>query len=795
MFLECRFDVVNSTWCDRDVDRKSPLPIDPLLPEVAGSLRQNSNLVLEAPPGAGKTTRVPPLILTQVSGEVLVLEPRRIAARTAALRVAQEMGERLGETVGYQVRFEEVAGPNTRLRYVTEGTLIRRIIADPELKDVDAVILDEFHERNLDGDFALALLKRLQRRRPALMIVVMSATLDGAPVAAYLDGCPVLRSEGRMFEVAVMHLPYSPKPLASQVSGAVEMLIADKNAGHILVFLPGAAEIRQAMRECQQIADRNDMLVLPLHGGLSPEEQDRALKPSERKKLILATNVAETSVTVDGVTAVVDSGLARSSSASRWTGLPTLHLGRISKASARQRAGRAGRTGPGRVLRLYAEEDFARRPEYDAPEILRSDLAGLCLTVRAMGEAGIDALEWLDTPPEAAVENAEALLDLLGAMTGAAAVRLARYPLTPRLARIVEESIGRGVADGGCMAAALLGSGVRLDRTNILDALDHPPVDSVFQQHLRQLRRLVSMRGQRSSRDDEDELLQSILIGFSDRVARRRAGKHLLLSNGVTAEFQGTPLPSEFMVVLDVEDRSDRGLPLVRMVAPIEPEWLIDLFPERIQERTALEWSHVAERVETVSALVFDELVIEESRRVVKDEGSSEMLYQKAMEVGIEGFVENAALDGLLGRAVFAGLDVPDIAAAFRQICDGLSSFAELRKAGGQFVPMVEQMLDTRLLRERAPERIRLTGGREVRVHYERDKSPWIASRLQDFFGMKETPALGRDHTPVVIHLLAPNQRAVQTTTDLAGFWERLYPEVRRTLMRRYPRHHWPERP
>jgi ATP-dependent helicase HrpB len=231
------------------------------------------------------------------------------------------------------------------------------------------------------------------------------------------------------------------------------------------------------------------------------------------------------------------------------------------------------------------------------------------------------------------------------------------------------------------------------------------------------------------------------------------------------------------------------------MVAPIEPEWLIDLFPERIQERTALEWNHVAERVETVSALVFDELVIEESRRVVKDEGSSEMLYQKAMEVGIEGFVEKAALDGLLGRAVFAGLDVPDIAAAFRQICDGLSSFAELRKAGGQFVPTVEQMLDTRLLRERAPERIRLTGGREVRVHYERDKSPWIASRLQDFFGMKETPALGRDRTPVVIHLLAPNQRAVQTTTDLAGFWERLYPEVRRTLMRRYPRHHWPERP
>jgi ATP-dependent helicase HrpB len=777
------------------VDRKSSLPIDQLLPEIAGSLRQNPNLVLEAPPGAGKTTRVPPLVLTLVRGEVLVLEPRRIAARTAASRVAAEMGEQPGQTVGYQVRFEEVAGPDTRLRYVTEGTLIRRIVTDPELKGVDAVILDEFHERNLDGDFALALLKRLQSRRPELMIVVMSATLDGAPVAAYLGGCPVLQSEGRMFEVAVTHLPYSPKPLASQVSDAVQMLIAERNAGHILVFLPGAAEIRQAMRECQQIADKHDMLALPLHGGLSVEEQDRALKQSERRKLILATNVAETSVTMEGVAAVIDSGLARSSSASPWTGLPVLHLGRISKASARQRAGRAGRTGPGRVLRLYAEEDYARRPEYEAPEILRSDLSALCLAIRAMGKTGFGELEWLNAPPAAAVTNADVLLDRLGATAGAAAARLARYPLAPRLARIVEESIRRGVAEEGCMVAALLGSGVRLEETNILDALDRPPQDAVFHQHLRQLRRMVPVRGQRGSRSDENELLRSVLSGFSDRVARRRAGKHLLLSNGVTAELQGTAPAGEFMVVLDVEDRSDRALPLVRMIALIEPEWLVDLFPERIEERTTLEWNHAAERVETVSALVFDELVIEESRRVVKDERSSEMLYQKAVELGIESFIDKNALEGLLARVTFAGLDVPDVAFAFGQMCEGLSSFAELRKAADQFLPIVEQMLDMRLLRERAPERIRLAGGREVRVHYERDKAPWIASRLQDFFGMKVTPTLGRYRTPVVIHLLAPNQRAVQTTTDLAGFWERLYPEVRRTLMRRYPKHPWPEGP
>lgn len=770
------------------------LPIDQLLPEIAGSLRDNPNLVLEAPPGAGKTTRVPPLLLTLVSGEVLVLEPRRIAARMAAARVASEMGERLGETVGYQVRFEEVSCPKTRLRYVTEGMLIRRMTADPTLKGVDAVILDEFHERNLDGDFALALLKRLRKSRPNLVIVVMSATLDGAPIANYLDGCPLLRSEGRLFEVAIRHLPYSPEPLATQVRHALQKLLSENVSGHILVFLPGAAEIRQSMRECQGTADDNDILMLPLHGGLTIEEQDRALKPTRQRKLILATNVAETSVTVEGVTAVIDSGLARLSSASVWTGLPTLQLGRISKASARQRAGRAGRTGPGRVIRLYAQEDFAKRPEYEVPEILRSDLSSLCLAVRAMGEDSIHTLDWLDIPPQAAVNNAEVLLDSLRATTAPTAARLARYPLSPRLARVVDEAFRRGVTEQGCVVAALLGSGVRLEGGNILDALDRPPVDAVFQQHLKQLRRIAPKQGERADATEVD-LLYAILCGFPDRVARRRTGKHLLLANGVTAEMQGAAGAGEFLVVLDLEDRTERGLPLVRLIAPIEPDWLIDLFPERICERTEVEWNSSASRVESVSALLFDQLALDESRHVIRDERSSEVLYLKAMEAGIDSFIDREALESLLARASFAQLEEPDVSSVFRRLCEGLSSFSELRKAADQFLPMVEQMLDGRLLRDRAPERIRLAGGREVKVHYERAKSPWIASRLQDLFGTKETPVLGRERTPVVVHLLAPNQRAVQTTSDLAGFWERLYPEVRRTLMRRYPKHQWPERP
>ena len=310
------------------------LPVDDLLPEILESLRLHPNLVIVAAPGAGKTTRVPPALTGIVGGEVVVLEPRRIAARLAARRVAWELGEPVGQTVGYQIRFEEAIGPRTRLRFVTEGILTRRLLSDPHLKGVSAVVLDEFHERHLESDLALALLKRLQRTRPELRIVVMSATLDADPVAEYLDGCHVVRSAGRLFDLSIRHLPYSPKPLEAQVNNGLELLVNEKHAGDTLVFLPGAVEIRRAMRECAAVALRAGLLMLPLHGSLPPKEQDRALAPASQRKVIFATNVAESSVTVEGVTAVVDSGLARFASDSPWSGLPTLHVGRVSKASA-----------------------------------------------------------------------------------------------------------------------------------------------------------------------------------------------------------------------------------------------------------------------------------------------------------------------------------------------------------------------------------------------------------------------------------------------------------------------------
>jgi ATP-dependent helicase HrpB len=774
------------------VSRKSALPVDALLPEILTSLEHSANLVLEAAPGAGKTTRVPPALLELVRGEVVVLEPRRIAARLAARRVAWEFGEPVGETIGYQVRFEEAVGPRTRLRFVTDGVLTRRLLSDPTLKGVDAIVLDEFHERHLESDFALALLKRLQQTRPELRIVVMSATLDAAPVARYLGDCPVVRSEGRLFELSVQHLPYSPKPLQVQVRSAVELLLRERHAGHTLVFLPGAAEIRRTMRECETLARSAGLLVLPLHGDLSPAEQDRAVAPSAQPKLILATNVAESSVTVEGVTAVIDSGLARFATYSPWTGLPTLHVGRVSQASAKQRAGRAGRTGAGRVLRLYPEEDFLRRAEHDTPEILRSDLSQLGLALRAMSIPHFDHLDWLDAPPAAAVEIAESLLDRLGA-NGSRAQRLARYPLPPRLSRILVEAMERGVGEDGCVAAALLGSGSRSERNDLLTAMDGQR-DPRTLQHIEQLRRIA--RPPKQVKHDDDALLMSVLVGFPDRVARRRAGNQLLLSTGVSAEVEGEAPAYEFMVAIDAEDRKERPLPLVRMTARIEPEWLIDLFPDRVREQSSVSWNRVAERVESVSALLYDDLVIQESRNAAPDtEAAAELLARKALETGLERFVDADALQHFLARVEFARFDKPDIPRALQELCTGLRSFAELKAAAAGFVTMLEQRMDNRRLQEIAPVSVRLQNGRQTKVHYESGKPPWIASRLQDFFGMRETPRVGVERTPVVVHLLAPNHRAVQTTTDLAGFWERLYPQVRRELMRRYPRHSWPERP
>ncbi|HVO99006.1 MAG TPA: ATP-dependent helicase C-terminal domain-containing protein [Bryobacteraceae bacterium] len=735
------------------------LPIDEMLPQVVETLRREKYLVIEAPPGAGKTTRIPPALLPVARGEIVVLEPRRLAARMAARRVASELGERLGETVGYQVRFEDISGPRTRLRFVTEGVLTRRLMSDPKLRGVDIVILDEFHERHLDSDLALALLRRTNVR-----IVVMSATLNAAPIAKYLADCPVLRSEGKLHDLSIEYTPHSSAPLEEQVRVAVERL--GQLDGDVLVFLPGAAEIRRAARALE----KSSALVVPLHGDLSPEEQDRAVAPAGRPKIILSTNVAESSVTIEGVTAVIDSGLARVAADSPWTGLPALDVKRISKASATQRAGRAGRTAPGRVIRLYTAEEFHRRQAADAPEISRRELSQVVLQLRAMK---IDKLDFLDAPPEAAWTAANQLLDTLEATP-----EMAALPLPPRLAKLVTEAARRGAPEKGCAVAAVLSAGERgpSDLLALAESDWQPQTRRVYDQ----LRRLVP--GRDRTRDDA-AVLQAVLAAFPDRVARRRLSSsrdgELLLSQGGSAR-----LPDcrhEFLVAVDIEERRDKGLPLVRLAAAIEPEWLLD----RAVSRTALDWNRAAERVEQVSALVYDRLVIEETRApAAASEEASNLLAARALDVDFGRFVDREALEQLLARADFAGISI-DVAKTLTELCQGRTAFAEIT----DLLPALRPARIDQL----APERLKLPRGREVKVHYETGKPPWIESRLQDFFGVRETPRIGS--TPVVVHLLAPNRRPVQVTSDLHGFWERLYPQVRRELSRRYPKHKWPENP
>jgi ATP-dependent helicase HrpB len=767
------------------------LPIDGLLPEILARLRAAPNLVITAAPGAGKTTRVPPALLE--FGPVLVLEPRRLAARLAARRVAAELGERPGETVGYQVRFEEVAGERTRLRYLTEGVLTRRLLSDRTLRGAAVVVLDEFHERHLETDVALALLRRLQRTsRPDLRLVVMSATLDAAPAASFLE-CAAVRSEGRLFPLEVQYTPSGAAPLEEQVRAALERLLPLD--GDVLVFLPGAAEIRRAARACAPLAERHGWFVTPLHGDLAPAEQDRAIRPADRPKVILSTNVAESSVTIEGVTAVIDSGLARIARDSPWTGIPALEIGRVSQAAATQRAGRAGRTAPGRVIRLYSAEDFARRPKQDAPEIERRELSATVLDLAAMEAT---PLEWLTPPPAAAWRAAEALLERLGALAGGQVTPLgremSRYPLPPRLARLVVEADARGAARTGAAMAAVLSAGERLREV----PREHAPSDLLvlaegdWQPNTRrvydQILRLTS--GRQTERRDEPALL-AVLTAFPDRVGRRR-GDEVLLAGGGAARLaaQSAVGNHEFVIAVDVEDRADRGLPLIRLASAVQPGWLVDLFPERITERAGVVWNRTAERVERVSALLYDGLVIEESRSGDPEPAAAALLLaEKAREAGIARFVDPEALEQLRARALFAGLPPPDLAALIAQAAHGAASFAELR--GLDLLAAAKATLPR--LDELAPERLTLPSGRAARIHYAEGQPPWVASRLQDFFGMKETPRV--NGVPLVVHLLAPNQRPVQMTSDLAGFWQRLYPQVRRELMRRYPKHRWPEDP
>jgi len=823
------------------------LPIDAQLPGILASLRTQPNLVLQADPGDGKTTRVPPALLEAglLGGdECWILEPRRLAARLAATRVAEELGEALGQRAGYAVRFEQKVSKATRLRYVTEGLLLRRLQGDPQLRGISAVVLDEFHERHLHTDLAITLLRRLQlQSRPDLKLLVMSATLDPGPVAAYLKA-PVLRSEGRAYPVETTFLPRpDDRPIELQVADALERLYAEGLKNHTLVFLPGAAEIRACLRGCEALAARRGLSLRPLHGDLSPEAQAQALAASDTPKVIFSTNVAESSVTLDGIGAVVDSGLGREASHSPWSGLSGLRTVRIAQARCVQRTGRAGRTGPGRCLRLFTEADFQARASFDTPELQRADLAEPLLSLHGMGIGEPGALAWFEAPPTLALDAAETLLTRLGALEKGALSsvgrRMAELPLHPRLARLAVAGQDLGIPQLALRAAALLETGslsarqgldrgpaktgpmatghgadsdllLRMDQFEEAEAAGFGAgacrAAGLDVSAIQRARRAVQSLGRFlpspvEPPKAETRLLQALLAAYPDRVGQLSANGTCAFAGGGGAKLDPSSRVRRPGLILALEAEASKlgtgGHTLIRLGSRCEADWLLDAFPDLLEDVDELTFNAAAGRVERRTEIRFEGLVIDSNR------GPADPADPRVAPLLAEGLRERP-LDEVparfLARLAFlrkqrSDLDLPEdlLGPLLAGACAGRSTLREVQAVdwpAAQSQAFPQEVL--RLLDTWAPEAIPLPKGRPAKVHYE-DDPPWIAARLQEFWGLKKTPAVAGGAVPLVLHLLAPNMRALQVTTDLAGFWQRVYKELRPALSRRYPKHHWPE--
>ena len=764
-----------------------PLPIDEVLPALRAAVRAHGAVVLEAPPGTGKTTRVPWDLAQIVEGQVWVLEPRRVAARAAATRVAAERGEVVGGPVGYAMRHERRAGPDTRVLYVTEALLTRRLAEDPSLRGVGAVVLDEFHERSVHADTAAAWVRAVRVARPDLALVVMSATLDGERVAAWL-GCPRVRAEGTLFPVDIEYYAREDtRPIEARVVAAVRAALASPG-GDILAFLPGIGEIERAAAGLAGVgAD-----VLPLHGELEGDQQDRALRAGPRRRVVLATNVAETSVTVEGVDTVIDTGLARVAGHDPWTGLGTLEVQPIPRAGCAQRAGRAGRLGPGRCIRLYTRADHDTRPAALAPELARVDLAGVVLDLAV---AGARDLAWLDPPPAAAWRAAHELLRRLGALDdddrptdrGRA---MARLPAHPRLARLLLEGAALGAAREAVALATGLGGRGRREA--------HDPVDAALRgeggdpRERRQIEGLLrDHRGASGAVATDTALRLALFAAFPDRVGRRRGGVVVLAEGGRAEIDPATPGGDGVVVVSDVDRVGGRVR--ARALTAIPEDWLVD----RAEVVETMAWA--GERVEVREQLRYGAVVLEDAPGRGDAAKVSAFLHDHLVPVAHRVFPDHEKAALLARRVAWlrgVGVDVPELALAdvIRAACEGCRSFADLSAVSLLGVARAHLGAAAARVDALAPEHVALPNRARAPVEYPADQDPYVASRLQDFFGLRDGPKVA-DGRGLVLHLLAPNQRPVQVTADLAGFWERHYPGIRRELMRRYPRHKWPEDP
>jgi len=825
------------------VPTPAPLPIDAVLPDLIDALRARGSAVVVAPPGSGKTTRVAPAVLDSgLAGDqrVLVLQPRRVAARLAAARIADERGSDLGGEVGYRTRFDSRTGPRTRLEVLTVGLLVRWLQRDPFLDGVGCVVVDEFHERSLDLDLSLALLEEVQgEARPDLRVVVMSATMDPAPVVAFFggaDACPVIEAGGRPFPVTVEHEKRpSTAPVHERVAAAVRRALGRTAAGHVLAFLPGVAEIERTA-DALTTGERalpGDVPVLPLHGRLGPREQDRALAPFEGRKVVLSTNLAETSVTLVGVAAVVDSGLARVPRFDSGAGVTRLETKRISLASADQRAGRAGRTGPGLCLRLWTPTEHAGLARVEQPEVRRCDLAPAFLELVAWG-ARPGEFGWYEAPPTGALRQASALLHELAALRDGTITplgrRLAELPVHPRLGRVVLAGRAADLLASAATAAALVDSpdplrnaaadpdedddlALRLSAVAMFEATGRAP-RGTDRRALKEVARVrdqlirIAQGGPAEIDDGPTDLLGVLLAGFPDRVARRRPGAvdRYLLSSGAGASLDrgSAARGSELLLALSIGAgaRGQRAEHRIRMAVPVSREQLPTVEQEELvfdPQRQAV----VHRRVVRFGRLVLDERPAAgrpdpwEQARVLAEAAAEDL--DRALPASSETEQLVARVTFLRRHAPELGLpDLADRAALLPELCHGLRSFAELRKADQKAALLARlDQAQRSALAEQAPARMRVPSGSTVRLRYDPrgEAAPVLAARIQQLFGWSETPRVARGRVPLTLELLAPNQRPQQTTTDLAGFWAGTYADVRKDLRGRYPKHAWPEDP
>ncbi len=787
-------------------------PVEEKIGAIRRLLAENRSVVLTAPPGSGKTTCVPPALLGEpwlAGKKIVMLEPRRLAARSCAGYIASRLGERVGGTVGYQVRLEKKTSAATRLEIVTEGLLAQRLVEDPELADTGLVIFDEFHERSLQCDLAFAMALDVRRAlREDLRILAMSATLDAGELARHMQDAEIVRAEGRMFPVETRYL--GDVSMAAAVRTALE-----QTDGDILCFLPGEGEIRRVAATLGAGAAARGALVLPLYGALPKEEQDRVFAPAPQRKIILSTSIAETSVTIEGITCVIDSGLMRRSRFTPSTGMSGLVTLPLTHDRAEQRRGRAGRVRPGVCYRLWSERDEAARAARMTPEILEADLAPLVMTCAAWGATRRDALPWLTPPAAAAWDEAAALLRRLGALDADGRITsrggaMARLGMHPRLANMMLSAPRGRAAQTAAILAAIVEEGMKTRETDIrriLDEIRETP-ELPASRRILQLARRFAPRDAASPADAPDALSEGALLAraYPDRVAKNRGNGtfRMVCGRGAALEREDVLAKAPFIVCCELDDR--QGDAKVFLASPISKEEIEEIFGGEIVREEICEWDRAADRVKTVERRRIGQMPLDERAIPPARDGAAAAMMDGIRAHGVQN-MPCWTKEALALRARIAFLHKhcegwpeasgDEILAILAPFLGGMTKWKDLENL--DLCNVLDALLagagrDRRELDRLAPPRFQVPTGSNIRINYE-GAEPTVEVRLQECFGLMQTPKVAQGRVPVVMTLLSPASRPIQITKDLAGFWREGYQLVRKDMRGKYPRHYWPEDP